>query len=354
MNQKADPNKQQWEEAEFPVVCETCLGDNPYVRMSKESFGKECKICSRPFTVFRWLPGTNMRYKKTEICQICARLKNVCQTCVLDLQYGLPVQVRDEALNIQSEAPNSDVNRQYYAQNIAGKDTSTNNYDPAKATPESREILRRLARSEPYYKRNRPHICSFFVKGECTRGDECPYRHEVPGDAELAQQNIKDRYYGTNDPVASKMLSRVRSTAASLTPPEDKSVTSLFVTGVEEEITEGDLREYFGTYGQVKSVVVVHRSKCAFVNFATRSAAELAAQSIADAGLTIKSRALRVAWGKARPQGPKSEKKSSSVGLGAMQPPPPPSVSGSSASSYPSQDPTAQGSQGISGHGNSE
>lgn len=34
---------------------------------------------------------------------------------------GLPVQVRDEALNIHSEAPNSDVNRQYYAQNIAGK-----------------------------------------------------------------------------------------------------------------------------------------------------------------------------------------------------------------------------------------
>ena len=34
---------------------------------------------------------------------------------------GLPVQVRDEALNLQSEAPNSDINRQYYAQNIAGK-----------------------------------------------------------------------------------------------------------------------------------------------------------------------------------------------------------------------------------------
>lgn len=50
-------------------------------------------------------------------------------------------------------------------------------YDPNKLTASSREVLQRLARSEPYYKRNRPHICSFFVKGECTRGSNCPYRY---------------------------------------------------------------------------------------------------------------------------------------------------------------------------------
>merc|ERR1711963_777743 len=41
-------------------------------------------------------------------------------------------------------------------------------------------LLRRLARSAPYYERNKPHICSFFVKGLCKRGEECPYRHEIP------------------------------------------------------------------------------------------------------------------------------------------------------------------------------
>ena len=54
----------------------------------KEKYGKECKICARPFTVFKWCPGARMRFKKTEVCQTCSKMKNVCQTCLLDLEYG--------------------------------------------------------------------------------------------------------------------------------------------------------------------------------------------------------------------------------------------------------------------------
>jgi len=84
----------------------------------RAEYDKECKICARPFTVFRWRPGRDARYKKTEICQTCCKLKNVCQVCLLDLEYGLPVQVRDTALAINSNdaIPRSDVNREYFAE----------------------------------------------------------------------------------------------------------------------------------------------------------------------------------------------------------------------------------------------
>ena len=59
-----------------------------------------------------------MRFKKTEICQTCSKLKNVCQTCLLDLEYGLPTQVRDAALKITDKIPESDVNKEFYIQNI--------------------------------------------------------------------------------------------------------------------------------------------------------------------------------------------------------------------------------------------
>ncbi|XP_067928788.1 pre-mRNA-splicing factor RBM22-like [Watersipora subatra] len=295
-------NRQGWEEADFPILCQTCLGDNPYVRMTKEKFGKECKICARPFTVFRWCPGARMRFKKTEVCQTCAKLKNVCQTCLLDLEYGLPVQVRDHALKIKDEMPKSDVNKEYYIANQEkqlAEDGPSGSLGKAQAPS---DILLKLARNTPYYKRNRPHICSFWVKGECKRGEECPYRHDRPTDPDdpLADQNIKDRFYGQNDPVAHKLLDRY-SQMPSISPPDDKSITTLYVGNVTDDMTENDIRNSFYHYGELRSVNIVKGSQCAFVQFTQRSAAETAAEKTFNK-LILHGKRLNIKWGKNQAQ----------------------------------------------------
>eukprot|EP00906_Rhabdomonas_costata_P012136 RCo017344 len=106
------------EKTDFPILCETCLGPNPYVRMTRAEMDKECHICARPYTVFRWRPGRDARYKSTIICQTCSRLKNVCQTCLFDLDFGLPVQVRDiyTPAADQLVIPQSEVNREWFVQ----------------------------------------------------------------------------------------------------------------------------------------------------------------------------------------------------------------------------------------------
>lgn len=45
---KQDLNRSGWESTDFPSVCETCLPDNPYVKMLKEDYGAECKLVSLP------------------------------------------------------------------------------------------------------------------------------------------------------------------------------------------------------------------------------------------------------------------------------------------------------------------
>lgn len=66
-------------------------------------------------------------------------------------------------------------------------------------------------------------------------------RHEIPVISELSDQNIKDRYFGINDPVAKKILRGFQDTKMP-SCPADKSITSLFIGGVtDDSIREKDL-----------------------------------------------------------------------------------------------------------------
>jgi len=331
--------QQGWERSDFPILCDTCLGDNPYVRMTKAEFDKECKICSRPFTVFRWRPGRNARFKKTEICQTCAKMKNVCQTCLLDLDYGIPVQARDtlESTVTGVQAPQSDVMRMWLAEQ-ADRQLATGQVAPGGRT-DLRPILSKLGRSAPYLKRNEPHLCSFFLKGKCTRGSECPYKHEVPEqDPELQKQNFKDRYYGTNDPVANKLLNKVN--IHKLQPPNDPDIKTLCITNVDTSaIAEQDIRDAFYPYGELTEVKVIPKSSVAFVTYASRADAEKAAEKLQN-NLNIKDIQLRLHWGRSQSvDAPKIPPPAQAP----IVPPPPPTTDyfGLAAPSVPAYQPYA-------------
>ena len=349
---KRDLVKQKWEDAdstEFPLVCETCLGDNPYVRMTKEPHGKSCKICHNPFTVFAWQAGTKGRIKRVEICKTCAQTKNVCQVCIFDLQYGLPVQVRDKVLAQEGAAsssatrtltamPHSDANRAWFhAMNQRALESSPQS-DTATATAlisqdigtlQATATLQSMARMEPRYQRNLPKLCSFFAKGECNRGPDCPFRHEMPRDRNdpLSKQNTIDRFYGSHDPVAMKMMNAPHrpkaqtgtSTSATYnqlrygpnaprgnnsnhnnnntstsTPIEEanheQAVATLYVrfdtTASSSSssphamvVTEQDLRDAFYSFGEIVSVRL-HANLGAFIEYSSTEATELAILSM--------------------------------------------------------------------------
>ncbi|XP_010456427.1 PREDICTED: zinc finger CCCH domain-containing protein 4-like [Camelina sativa] len=305
-----DHGADEWERSDFLITCESCFGDNPYVRMTRANYDKECKICTRPFTVFRWQPGRNARFKKTEICQTCCKLKHVCQVCLLDLDYSLPVLVRDTALNISTHdsIPKSDVNREYFAEDHDQKTRAGMDYESSsfgKMPPN--DTISKLQRTTPFYKKNRPHVCSFYTIGECNRGAGCAFRHEMPKTGELSHQNIKDRYYGVNDPVAMKLLGKAGE-MSTLKPPEDESIKTLYNGGLNSSILEQDIHNQFYAYGEIESIRVLAEKGYAFVTYTTREGAEKAIQELSNR-LVVNGQRLKLTWG--RPKMPKPDQSGS-------------------------------------------
>jgi len=91
-------------------------------------------------------------------------------------------------------------------------------------------------------------------------------------------------------------------TAQDILPPADRTVMSLFVTGVEDDLPEHKIREFFSLYGKLRSLVCSHMSHCAFINYATREGAEAAAEALQGRAV-IAGCPLRVQWGRPRPIG---------------------------------------------------
>lgn len=311
---KQDLNRSGWETTDFPSVCENCLPDNPYVQMLKEDYGSECKLCTRPFTLFKWKADRASRQKATSICLTCARLKNCCQCCMLDLSFGLPLAVRDAALKMVAPGPRSDINREYYAQEHEkeieeGRGAIEEAY--GKTDEKARELLRRLANSEPYYKKQRRLQAEAEDEKEKAADGEEGLKRITAGPGPVRSSETKatarpgpyDRPAGSGSGRPAGRPGRANPaalpSAADIAPPADPNITSLFITGVEDDLPEHELRKFFTPFGPLRSLVCSHRAHCAFINYASRESAEKAAAACQGKAV-IKGCPLKVGWGKPR------------------------------------------------------
>ncbi|KAI7331791.1 Pre-mRNA-splicing factor [Hortaea werneckii] len=319
---KQDMNRSGWESTDMPSVCERCLPDNPYVQMLKEDYGDACKLCTRPFTVFRWKADRTARQKRTGICLTCARLKNCCQCCMLDLSFGLPITIRDAALKMVAPGPGSEVNREYFAQNNEREIEEGRGLEGYEKTDEkARDLLRRLANSEPHYKKQRRLEAESAAEAEEGGGSGGGPKmleaggsgQHTPGPMRTAKSAYGSSPYGapSSSRTPGKSTSRPSnrgfpSSAAlppkpeDIAPPADPNITSLFLTGVEDDLPEHAIRAHFEAFGTLRSVVCSHRSHCAFMNYAKRADAEKAAEACQGRAV-VKGVPLRVQWGKPKP-----------------------------------------------------
>lgn len=308
---KQDLNRSGWESTDFPSVCENCLPENPYVKMLKEDYAAECKLCTRPFTVFQWSADrAHGRKKRTNVCLTCARLKNCCQCCMLDLSFGLPIVVRDAALKMVAPGPQSEINREFFAQNnekaIEEGRAGVEEYE--KTDEKARELLRRLAQSKPYFRKGRTVDEEGNATGESSRsatggnpvvgaglGGAGPIRTRDSRAAGAVGARPGGGRPGGPRKGAFPSVAQLPPGPNDWKPPADKNIMSLFVTGIEDDLPEHKIRDFFKAHGKIKSLVCSHMSHCAFINYETREGAERASEACQGKAV-IAGCPLRVRW----------------------------------------------------------
>ena len=237
---------------------------------------------------------------------------------MLDLSFGLPIVVRDAALKMVAPGPESSINREYYAQEhereIEEGRGGVEEYE--KTDEKARELLRRLANSEPYYKRQR--------RLEATEGSRDQPRDEGEAQKRIAaapgpirthdSRGGRGGFSGARGGPSSRgarggsrgggrafpSTAQLPPGPQDILPPRDPHITSLFITGVEDDLPEHALRTFFTPFGTLRSVICSHRSHCAFINYVARESAEAAAEACQGKAV-IAGCPLRVQWGRPRP-----------------------------------------------------
>ncbi len=259
-----------------PAVCEKCLGDNPYVEMTRERNGAQCKICTRPFTVFRWAPKKGGRLKKTVICLTCARAKNCCQCCMLDLSLGIDLQTRDQLLkmaggtntgilpeSVVHDARNQ-VSRIYNANQLDRKFKREDEKGAMVSSGERAKLL--LAK------------ISELTDGKKQRPEKSKKRRATQ-DKKGAKMSKKELL---------RLCKGLPFKSGLYEPPQNAEIRSFFLFGVSDQVANYDIEEYFGSILEqgdsrqkiVEAVFLNSRARFGYVKFSSREIAEKMASEV--------------------------------------------------------------------------
>ena len=111
-------------------------------------------MCRQVYSVFRWKPDRSNVQRRTEICPSCSKIKNLCQTCIRDLQFALPSQLRDAVLSVADSiaVPENDANKLYKDNQVL--DLINGGDNPWMAADNPNEKLLKIARTTAM---NRPN-----------------------------------------------------------------------------------------------------------------------------------------------------------------------------------------------------
>lgn len=256
--------------------------------MIRQPGGEECKNCTRPFTVFRWNILSDLRQlKKTIICKTCSKSRNCCQSCMVDVTYGIPLDIRDAALKMAG-IPNE------YA-----IESQTRNREVKAIMGDKQEAKHRENESEEVeeieQKRLKAHAILETLAAKLS-----------------SKRNVKERAIEVANKDMTKIVAKLPF-GGTLTPPVDSSIKSFFVFGFSPEMPQYALSNYCERFGPT-IIKVVHRSRCAYVTFSARKGAEEFANEIATKGMSKNPRTpglvvidgkypVRVAWGAPKPLG---------------------------------------------------
>lgn len=263
-----------------PAVCEKCLGDNPYVEMTRERNGARCKTCTRPFTVFSWTPKRSGRPKKTVICLTCARARNCCQSCMLDLSLGIDLQTRDPLLKMAGGAgtdvlPDAIV---HDARNVVSRIYNANQLDRKfKREDESGSIMSSGERAK-----------LLLAKiSELTDGKKREEQNKTEKKTRKTQKQDK-RGAKLNKKELLHLCKGLPFKSGLQEPPKNGDIRSFFLFGVNDHVANYDIEEYFDALNKqgdsrkkiVESVFLNTRARFGYVRFSSREVANKMANEV--------------------------------------------------------------------------